>query len=263
MKPESISRSLFDPDPNQPRLVLEAEDTKQLARSIRELGQLQPIIAFRNEDRYTVVDGHRRLAALGMARIETASALVLDSRPDGDTLLLTQLAANCMRVDLKPTEKALAFKRLKDSRGYSNTELAAAMHVSKATVTRVMSYLDLPDETQQKLDAGEISSADAYSIARAPESANDKRSRQAGSRQNGKPRRNKRVTYRLADADITIASVDPLDLDVLAAQLQKLISECRKAARDGLDAETLQRVLASRQRSNTQKSSRELSHVPT
>ncbi len=118
MKAEIIPQSLFDPDPNQPRLHLEPEDTKQLARSIRDFGQLQPIIAFRNANRYTVVDGHRRVAALGMARIETATALVLDSRPDSDTLLLTQLAANCMRVDLKPTERALAFKRLKDSRGY-------------------------------------------------------------------------------------------------------------------------------------------------
>ena len=119
MRVEQIATSLITPDVNQPRLSIEPEPLKELALSIRELGVLQPLIVFQHEDGFCLVDGHRRHAAANLLKLASIPAMVLPSRPDGDQLLLTQMAANCMRVDLKPTEKAIAYLRLKKSRNWS------------------------------------------------------------------------------------------------------------------------------------------------
>lgn len=84
-----------------------SEELRQLADSVRVRGLLQPLIVYEQSGRFVTVDGHRRLEAASIAGIDEVLALVLSSKPDVETLLLVQLAANSLRVDLKPSEKAL------------------------------------------------------------------------------------------------------------------------------------------------------------
>src|SRR3954454_21401471 len=54
---------LIDPNPDQPRRMLEG--VEDLAAHVRQHGLLQPVVVTRAADgRYTLVAGHRRLAAL-------------------------------------------------------------------------------------------------------------------------------------------------------------------------------------------------------
>lgn len=259
MRFENIPHAKIDPDPNQPRQLIEAVELKELALSIRDLGQLQPVIVFCEGDRFTLVDGHRRHAALGVLEAPDVRALILDKRPDGDVLLMTQLAANCMRVDLKPTEKADAFQRLQASRGWSNAELAKAMHISRSKVTQILSYLNLPEDVQRSLDAGELAGSTAYAIARAPDAATQTKllakarkgqlKRDDALREVSQPSSRKdrvRAVFRLQNAEIRMSTSQRLDLDECVTTLQQLIRECRKASKQGLDVTTFERVLHDR-----------------
>ena len=258
MKAETIQRDLIDPDPNQPRAEMDGDELKQLALSMRSLGQLQPIVVYRHDDRFKLIDGHRRHAALALINCDQASALVLDAAPDADTLLMTQYAANCMRVDLTPAEKAQALKRLKEAKGWNNAELAKAMHISKSMVTQLMSVLTLPEQAKEMLNTGDLPLSTAYAISRAPtpDAQNallDKASRGELKRdeaqqvvQSASKQRKTRITFELDGGDVTIVSSTGLDLTGYVAIGQQLVRECRKAGAQGLDAKTLARVLVDR-----------------
>lgn len=261
MRAETISYPLIDPDPEQPRLSMDSAELQQLAASIRDLGQLQSVIVYCQGERYTLVDGHRRHAALGLLRAETINALVLERPPDADTLLQTQLAANCLRVDLKPTEKALAYQRLLQSRNWSHVELAQAMHVSKSTVTQTLSWLSLSDAAKAKLDAGELSGSAAYAISRAGDGATQQAllDKAVSSRltrddvqrevsRNGTASRRQRSIFRLVDGEVSLQIRESSDLDGCVELLQQLLRECRKAIKQGLDVSTFERVLTDRLR---------------
>ena len=256
MKYQMTARDLIDPDENQPRRSLDSERVHQLSQSVRDHGILQPLILYENVDRYTIADGHMRFAATGLLGLKEVPALVLPSVPDTDTLLLVQLAANSMRVDLKPTEKALAYQRLKELRGLSNVELAKLMNVSKSAVTETLSYLSLPLELKVLLDSGELAGSTAYAVSRAPDEATrqellktalnghlkrDDAARRVSRTDSGKLRQ--RSTFRLPAAEITIAVDDDLDFASLIGLLQTLGRECRRAEKQGINLKTLERVL--------------------
>lgn len=249
--PESIAE-----DPSQPRLEIEGEELNSLAMSIVDLGQLQPVIVYSEAGKYCLVDGHRRVAAIRQIGRTDVNALVLDEKPDADTLLLTQLAANCLRVNLKPTEKALAFQRLKDSRGWTNVQLAKAMHISKSTVTQVLSYLSLPGEVKEKLDSGELPGSTAYAISRAKD--DDFAEKLIAKAVNGDLKRDDAVrsvsgkaakvrsTFRMETCVVSIVTGERLELPEVVAVLQQLARECSKAAKNDHDVVTLERALAKR-----------------
>lgn len=113
-----------------------------MSESINQHGILQPLIVYVNGDRYMAVDGHYRLAAEWPAGTQGSSATVVVSRQNRTPICCwsTQLAANNMRLDLKPTEKAMGYQRLKELRGLSNVELARLLNVSKSVVTETLSY---------------------------------------------------------------------------------------------------------------------------
>ena len=67
----------IEPNPDQPRMVFDAEALHELAASIREHGVLQPILVRPlGENRYQLVAGERRWRASAKRGIATIPALV-------------------------------------------------------------------------------------------------------------------------------------------------------------------------------------------
>jgi ParB family chromosome partitioning protein len=259
MKPTIISRDMIDPDPDQPRRSIDPEPLEQLADSIRMHGLLQPVIVYESGERRILVDGHRRFEAAGLAGLKEVLALVLNEKPNAETLLLIQLEANCQRADLKPTEQALAYKRLLEMRKWTLTEMAAALHVSKSTVTQFLSFLNLPENGREMLDAGTLARSTAYAISRETDPARraallekamqgELRRDDAAKQVSQKPSRPSRVrcTFRIDDAEVTIATEEELEPELCLSLLQALGRELRKAEREGLNVRTLESVLADR-----------------
>ena len=87
---------------------------EDLARSIERQGLLSPITVFEKPNgRNALVAGHRRLLAcrhLGWDKIE---AIVRDRMTEADATAIS-LVENVHRADMSPTDKARAFKALRD-----------------------------------------------------------------------------------------------------------------------------------------------------
>ncbi|MGL4461205.1 MAG: ParB/RepB/Spo0J family partition protein [Planctomycetia bacterium] len=156
------------PDPDQPRKEFDPEALERLAASIKARGLLQPIRVRWNSElgKHVVVCGERRYRASVMAGLQTIPCMFVEGALSEAELLEDQLAENVCRDDLKPIERAAAFRRYMDVTGCSAADLAGMLKVAASTVTRDLSLLQLPEKLQHKVDAGELPVRAAQEIAR-------------------------------------------------------------------------------------------------
>ena len=85
-----IPLSEIDEFPNHPYQVRMDEDMTQLVESVKERGIITPVILRKKEDgRYEMVSGHRRMKACELAGLETVKADVQDLTRDEAIILVT------------------------------------------------------------------------------------------------------------------------------------------------------------------------------
>lgn len=72
---------------------------------------------------------------------------------------------NCLRADLRPIEQAKAFKALLQRRGCSYRQLAESLHISHQAIVRALTLLDLPEDLQGRVEAGELAPSVAYEVS--------------------------------------------------------------------------------------------------
>lgn len=155
------------PDPDQPRRTFEEGPLRELAASIRDRGQLVPIIVRWNAEagHYAVIDGERRYRAAILAGVATmACVAVKDSDPA--TVLEIQLMVNALREDVSPVEQARAWQRLMDAKGYTQAQLAERLHYTPGTVGRTVALLKLPDEALALVESEQLDPSVAREFAR-------------------------------------------------------------------------------------------------
>ncbi len=140
-----IELSKLTPNPYQPRL----KDTEvtELASSIQENGQLQPIII--NQDN-VIVGGHRRYYAclsLGKPTIKYTRV-----KTTVQQLFTFSIAENEERQSLSAIELALSYKKALDEKLFNSAkELAASRNKTEAHITKVRNMLKLPIEIQDDI----------------------------------------------------------------------------------------------------------------
>jgi len=101
------------------------EKLDELAQSIREEGVIVPVKVRKNGDGYTLVYGHRRVAAAKMAGLTEIEAIVEDVP---EKKLLTQaLIENVVREGMVPIEIAKALAQIMKDTGCTQAELDAKM----------------------------------------------------------------------------------------------------------------------------------------
>jgi len=98
------------PNPNQPRRRFEG--LEELAQSLRDEGQLTPVLLRPDGDGYKLVSGERRWRAAKLAGLKTLRAEVRELT-DEDAYRLS-LIENVVRASLTPIEEAEAFRKLTD-----------------------------------------------------------------------------------------------------------------------------------------------------
>lgn len=106
--------SVIDPKGTPDRIPGPEDDQQiaELARSIREVGQLNPIMVEQLADgRYCRVFGRRRLAAMRLAGLATIAALIVPPLPD-DVRRSIVAIENMQRKDLTAAEEHLAVGEL-------------------------------------------------------------------------------------------------------------------------------------------------------
>lgn len=155
------------PNPRQPRVEFSEETLAALARSIREVGVLQPVVVRRREGVYELVAGERRLRAARMAGLATIPAVVRDT--DDTESLREALIENIHREDLGPLELAAAFQELLEELGVTQETVAERLGYSRAHVANTIRLLSLPGDVQTLLAEGKLQAGHARALLGLPD----------------------------------------------------------------------------------------------
>jgi ParB family chromosome partitioning protein len=165
---------LIKPNPGQPRTKFDPEALAALAASIETSGIVQPLLVRPLPDgSYELVAGERRWRAAQQAGLEKVPAVVREQAEA--ERLQAALIENMVREDLNPVEEAKACAALVEDLGLTKEELARRVGRSRPAVSNLIRLLELPDETLESLESGELSEGHGRALLGA--SGNDVRRR--------------------------------------------------------------------------------------
>jgi ParB family chromosome partitioning protein len=150
------------------RPVVEDEDFRLLVESLRQHGQLTPGTACWDDphERACLISGHRRFQASQAAGLDRFKALTYDRPLDAEELIVLQLTENLHRKGLTPLEEGRAYLALLGAVGGSARKLAKRLAVAHTTITRAIALSGLPEDLQERIEAGTLAPAHARAIAR-------------------------------------------------------------------------------------------------
>jgi ParB family chromosome partitioning protein len=154
-------------NPRQPRGDFPGETLEALARSIREVGVLQPVVVRRRDGGYELVAGERRLRAAKLAGLATIPAIVREG--DDAESLREALIENIHREDLSPLELASAFQELLEDLGVTQEMVAERLGYSRAHVANTIRLLSLPPNVQRLLAEDRIQAGHARALLGLPD----------------------------------------------------------------------------------------------
>lgn len=149
-------------NPYQPRNAFDAESLAGLARSIGEIGVLQPLLVRRGQEGVELIAGERRLRASQMAGLTHVPVLLRSADDKGS--LEEALVENLHRQDLNPLEEAAAYRQLQEDFGLSQSEIAERVGRSRSAVANTLRLLGLPESVQRMVVDGELTAGHARAL---------------------------------------------------------------------------------------------------
>jgi ParB family chromosome partitioning protein len=164
------------PNPQQPRRDFDEEGLKELAKSIRKYGILQPLLVSKVEEEsnrgvnvyYQLIAGERRLRAAKIAGLPSVPVIVRDDlsplSENNRTALEVALIENLQRTDLNPIEEAEAYERLSKEFGLTQKEIAEKVSKSREVIANSIRLLNLPKDIKESLRSGKLSKAYARAL---------------------------------------------------------------------------------------------------
>jgi len=141
-------------NPYQPRKIFNEEKLQELSDSIVRNGLMQPIAVTKNEDKYLLISGERRLRATKLAGITLIKAIVLDV--DNSKLRELALIENIQRDDLNVIEIAYSYAGLINDYQITHEELAQTVSKSRSSISNILRLLTLSNYTQKMLGSAKI-----------------------------------------------------------------------------------------------------------
>lgn len=157
-----VQIDLIQPGQQQPRTTFDQAKLDELAQSIRASGIIQPLLLRRRGGMFELVAGERRWRAAQIAGLSIVPAIVRDI-PD-EKLLELALIENIQRADLNPVEEANAYKKLIDSLGLTQEEVAQRVGRDRSFITNYLRILKLPSEIRLLLEREKLSFGHARAL---------------------------------------------------------------------------------------------------
>lgn len=159
-------------NPDQPRHDFDQEGIKDLSKSIRKYGVLQPLLVTKIETEtpkgldvsYQLIAGERRLRASQMAGLPQVPVIIRDEFDNKKERLEVALIENVQRKDLNPVEEAEAYERLAKEFGLTQKEIAEKVSKSREVVANAVRLLNLPKDIREALRAEKLSRAHAKAL---------------------------------------------------------------------------------------------------
>lgn len=137
------------PNPAQPRKEFSEKELFGLSVSIRENGLLQPVTVRKEEGRYYLIAGERRLRASKMAGLKEIPAVFSECSSQDSAVLA--ILENLQREDLNMFEEANAILNLLRSWNLTQEEAAKRLGISQSKLSNKMRLLKLAPEEQENI----------------------------------------------------------------------------------------------------------------
>jgi ParB family chromosome partitioning protein len=157
-----IETDLIRPGQEQPRTTFDQAKLEELAQSIQTTGVIQPLLVRPVGGLFELVAGERRWRAAQIAGLARVPAIVRDI-PD-DKVLELALIENIQRAELNPVEEANAYKRLIESLGLTQDEVAQRVGRDRTFVTNYLRVLKLPRDIQELIEGDRVSFGHARAL---------------------------------------------------------------------------------------------------
>lgn len=137
------------------RMEIDKDKIEELARSIEEIGLLQPILLREREGKYELVAGHRRLLACAKLELEVIDAVVT-GMTDAEAAVI-RATENLARENLTPIEEANIFANLVTKHKMKVEEVAKKFGYNAGTVLRRMDLNKMPPQIREAVHKKRIS----------------------------------------------------------------------------------------------------------
>ncbi|OGN09820.1 MAG: hypothetical protein A3J46_00375 [Candidatus Yanofskybacteria bacterium RIFCSPHIGHO2_02_FULL_41_11] len=162
----------IEANPEQPRRDFEGEALKELSKSIKKYGVLQPLLVTKIEKEtragldvsYQLIAGERRWRAAQLAGLPQVPVIIRDDLDQKRTRLEVALIENIQRKDLNPIEEAEAYDKLSGTFNLTQQEIALKVAKSREVVANAMRLLKLPNDMKESLRSGLLSRAHARAL---------------------------------------------------------------------------------------------------
>lgn len=156
--------------PFNPRKKFDEKVIAELAKSIQEVGVIQPILVRKKGKKYEIVCGARRYRASVKAEVKTIPAIVRELTDD--QALDLAITENLQREDIHPLDEAIAIAALKD-RKLDINEIASKLGKSVPFVYNRIKLTSLTEDFQKAFHANKVRIMDAIEICKLPSHAQD------------------------------------------------------------------------------------------
>lgn len=154
--------NILQPNPLQPRGVINSNSLNELVESIKIHGILEPLVVAKTPAGYQIIAGERRWRAARVMGLKDVPAIIKETTPRG--MLEMALVENVQREDLNPLERAQAYKRLLDEFNITVTEIATRVSKSPAYISNTLRLLILPDAIKDGLVSGATTEGHARAL---------------------------------------------------------------------------------------------------
>ncbi|MBQ6036445.1 MAG: ParB/RepB/Spo0J family partition protein [Lachnospiraceae bacterium] len=158
----NVKIRLVEPNRDQPRKDFDEQSLQELADSISLHGIIQPLIVRKKDQHYEIIAGERRWRAAKLAGLKEVPVIIKDYSEE--EIAEISLIENIQRSDLNPIEEAKAYEKLINSYGLTQESLAERISKSRTVVTNALRLLRLPEDVQELLEKGIISTGHAKVI---------------------------------------------------------------------------------------------------
>jgi ParB family chromosome partitioning protein len=163
----TVPVDMVQPSRYQPRLKFDEEALQELADSIQENGLIQPITVREVEDHYEIIAGERRYRATRLAGYDEIKCYVLS--PNENQAAQMALVENVQRENLSAIEEAKSYLQIMRHASMTQEQVAKKIGKSQSAVANKIRLLNLPQEIQEGVIAGQITERHARALLSVPE----------------------------------------------------------------------------------------------
>jgi ParB family chromosome partitioning protein len=151
MKYKEINIRNIESRPDQVRHDFSEERIDSLAKSIAEVGQLQPIVVQKKNNHYILIAGERRMRAVRKDGKEKIAAVIFDEEITPKRFRQIQLIENLQRQDLNPLERAISINKFMEDNNLNKKDAAEKLGVPRTTLTLWLNILEVKEKYQKEV----------------------------------------------------------------------------------------------------------------